>query len=63
MVPLSVSFSLQIEDQGLVEFYFSASSIEFSSSVVSDSLLPHGLDYDRLPYPSPTPGACSNPCP
>ena len=29
-------------------------------SVVSDSLRPHGL---QLPCPSPSPGACSNPCP
>ena len=24
---------------------------------------PHGLQHDRLPYPSPSPGACSNSCP
>ena len=28
---------------------------EFSCSVVSDSLWPHGLQHDRLPCPSPTP--------
>ena len=38
-------------------------SIQFSHSVVSDSLQPHGLQQARLPYPSPTPGACSNSCP
>ena len=32
----------------------------FGHSVVSNSLRPHGLQYARLPYPSPTPGACSN---
>ena len=37
-------------------------SVQFSSSVVSDSLRPHGL-HARLPCPSPTPGACSNLCP
>ena len=31
-------------------------------SVVSDSLWPHGLQHARLPYPSPSPGACSNSC-
>ena len=36
---------------------------QFSRSVVSDSLQPHGLQYARLPCPSPTPGACSNSCP
>ena len=33
------------------------------SSVVSDSLRPHGLQHARLPFPSPTPGAYSNSCP
>ena len=36
------------------------SSVEFSHSVVSDSLQPHGLQHTRLPCPSPTPGAYSN---
>ena len=35
----------------------------FSHSVMSDSLRPHGLKHARLPWPSPNPGACSNPCP
>ena len=33
---------------------------QFSHSVVSDSLQPHGLQHARLPCPSPTPGAYSN---
>ena len=33
---------------------------QFSHSVVSDSLQPHGLQQARLPCPSPTPVACSN---
>ena len=33
------------------------SSVQFSHSVVSDSLQPHGLQYARLPCSSPTPGA------
>ena len=36
---------------------------QFSRSVVSDSLWPHGLQHARLPCPSPTPEACSNSCP
>ena len=39
------------------------SSVQFSYSVVSNSLQPHGLLHTRLPCPSPTPGACSNSCP
>ena len=38
-------------------------SVQFSHSVMSDSLQPHGLQHTRLPCPSPTPGTCSNSCP
>ena len=37
--------------------------VEFSQSVKSDSLRPHGLQHARLPCPSPNLGACSNSCP
>ena len=37
--------------------------VQFSHSVVSDSLRPHGLQHARLPCPSLTPRACSNLCP
>ena len=39
------------------------SSVQFSHSVMSDSLRPHGMQHARLPCPSPTPRACSNSCP
>ena len=39
------------------------SSVQFSGSVVSDSLQPHGLQYARLPCASPTPRAYSNSSP
>ena len=39
------------------------SSVQFSCSVLPDSLRPHGLQHTRPPCPSPTPGACSNSCP
>ena len=35
----------------------------FSCSVMSDSLWPNGLQHARLPYPSPSPGVCSDSCP
>ena len=38
-------------------------SVQFSRSVMSDSLQPHGLQHARLPCPSPTPRACSKSCP
>ena len=39
------------------------SSVQFSHSVTSDSLWPHGLQHARPPCPSPTLGAYSNSCP
>ena len=38
-------------------------SVQLSSSVVTDTLRPHGLQHTRPPCPSPTPGVCSNSCP
>ena len=37
--------------------------LQFSRSVVSNSLWPHGQQHARLPCPSPTPRACLNSCP
>ena len=37
-------------------------SVQFSCSVMSDYLQPHGLQHTRLPYPSLTSGTCSNSC-
>ena len=36
--------------------------VQFSCSVVSNSLWPYGLLHARLPCPSPTPRVCSNTC-
>ena len=44
----------QMGHGGGIEWEF---GIQFSHSVVSDSLQPHGLQHTRLPCPSPTPGA------
>ena len=38
-------------------------SVQFSRSVVSNSLWPHGLQHARFSCPSPTPRACSHSCP
>ena len=38
-------------------------SVQFSHSVMSDSLWPHGLQHARPPCPSPTPGVYSNSSP
>ena len=39
------------------------SSVQFSRSVMSDSLQPHEPQHTRPPCPSPTPGVHPNPCP
>ena len=52
---LGASSSLGIEN--------GISSVQFSRSVVSDSLRPHGLQHARPLCPSPTPGVYSNSCP
>ena len=39
------------------------SSVQFSHSVVSNSLWPHGLQHAGPPCPSPTPWVYSNSCP
>ena len=50
------------EDE-MVGWHHQLDGHQFSRSVVSDSVWPHGLQHTRPPCPSPTPEACSNPCP
>ena len=38
-------------------------SVQFSCSVMSNFLQPHGLQHARPPCPSPTPGTYTNSCP
>ena len=38
-------------------------NVQFSCSVMSDSLQPHESQHARPPCPSPTPGVHPNPCP
>ena len=44
---------------GIVESY---GSVQFSCSVMCDSLWPHALQHTRPPCPLSIPGACSNSC-
>ena len=44
-------------------YFKDITSIQFSCSVVSDSLWPHELQHTRPPCPSPTPGVYPNSCP
>ena len=57
-------FSLEDEKicscKGPIMFFFS--SVQFSSSIMSDSLQPHGSQHARPPWPSPTPRVHPNSC-
>ena len=53
-------FQLNIQKTKIMSF---GPISQFSHSVVSIFLGPHGLQHIRLPHPSSTPGACSNSCP
>ena len=44
-------------------FFLPVQFSQFSHSVMSNSLRPHGLQHARPPCPSPTPRACSKSCP
>ena len=46
-----------------MNFLAHPTSLQFSHSVVSNFLHPHGLQHAMLPCPSPTPRAYSNSCP
>ena len=48
---------IKLMDMSLRQFW---EKVQFSHSVMSNSLRPHGLQHSRLPCPSPTPGAYSN---
>ena len=57
-VTLSPAFNLS-QHQGL----FPSDLVQFSRSVVSDSLWPHEPQHTKPPCPSPTPRVHPNPCP
>ena len=57
MIPLALFFLLKI-----VFTILSLSSVQFSRSVMSDSLRPHESQHTSPPYPSPTPGVHPNSC-
>ena len=52
-----------IQQINILNIYYMPESVQFSCSVVSNSLLPHGLQHARPPCPSPTLGIYSNSCP
>ena len=60
-LPLCRRILYQLSQKGSPRILEWVSSVQFSRSVVSDSLRPHGLQHAGLPCPSPTPRACSYP--
>ena len=58
-VPVSVTENVKI----FLLIDPSISSVQFSCSVMSNSLRPHESQHARHPCPSPTPGVHSNSCP
>ena len=57
-----VDYSLITVFMAIIFFCF-IDLCQFSHSVVSDYLRPHGLQHAKLSCPSPTARACSNSCP
>ena len=51
------------QNDKMVDLIFLFIIVQFSRSVVSDSLRPHELQHARPPCPSPTPRVYPNPCP
>ena len=58
-----VTAAMKLKDACPLEEKLRQTSVQFSRSVVSDSLRPHGLQHVRPPCPSLTPKAYSNWCP
>ena len=60
LLPPLVSISLSSTS---VSLFLLCKSVQFSHSVMSDSLWPYGPQHARPPCPSPTPRVHLNPCP
>ena len=61
---LNASVKMSLETTNcLLPFKSNNTCVQFSRSVVSDSLWPHGLQHSRPPCSSPTPRVYSNSCP
>ena len=61
---LTLPVVIMREDENkLMEFAEAISSVQFSRSVMSDSLRPHESQHARPPCPLPTPGVYPNSCP
>ena len=63
LVELVRSAFLSHNYEDLARWYNGCHSVQFSHSVMCNSLRPHEPQYARPPCPSPTPGVHPNPCP
>ena len=59
-LPAILSPAYDWKIQPSILYYVLCISVQFSRSVVSNSLRPHGPQHARLPCPSPTPGVYPN---
>ena len=57
-----MSLLFNTPSRSVIAFLPRSRSVQFSCSVVSDSLRPYELQHARPPCPSPTPGVYSNSC-
>ena len=57
------NYNVDMEIGSVLIFKINISSVQFSCSVVSNSLRPHEPQHTRPPCPSSTPGVHSNSCP
>ena len=60
---LQIQSPLMMKHEGCSDLNGTVQSVQFSRSVVSDSLQLHELQHTRSPCPSPTPGVHPNPGP
>ena len=63
MIIVKIYLGISLDLLWAVWGQFIVSSVQFSHSVVSDSLQPHESQHARPPCPSPTPGVHSDSCP
>ena len=62
--PLGLISLISLQSKGLSRVFSNTTpSVQFSHSIMSNYLRPHGLQHSRSPCPSPTPGVYSTSCP
>ena len=60
---MNISSCFHIVPNNIVWLLYLTKSVQFSCSVMSDSLQPHEPQHARTPCRSPIPGVYANPCP